>query len=800
MIHLIPCTPAYQRRKISIFLMLLLSTLPRFNYTLEAQIGRYSKIDKLEKHSFNFETISNKEIKQKKDKGLYTVFSDRADNKVYFSAYAQIEGDKQQFLTPYYVVNQKDDYLELVAKNPDIIGKPKGLFSLFYGDKYTFSKHKAAKYIGWIHKDFVLEYAHPKLSPYNYKPIRYVVGVHDLKTLYNIENHVKNDSVFLFKDPNFQTKNTKALHLDQFVYLYKHSVDEKAVLVSNLDNMKPEDSTTRTMGWIPKDFMKKVGQQRVYALADADSIGFLNEDYKSVEYVQKKDIGANLIFDLSAHRKNQVTLNDTLQVVQPFDVWDHSGNKLINVDGENVLLANLELIKQENKIINFHYVFDCNADLKQKHLKLMSSLQQIWILLSTNKKYNDFEISFSASSYGCGQFYAFPKSKSFSAWIDFLHNIFMDNGLVTTSIPNTEGLQQCFENAIKELPQQSFTNNIILVAGETKFFNLPDVKRITTKLAQTSSRLIFYQLENKANDKHQEFTLQSKDILNRVSKHHADFIRAYIVDNALIKNENVFSNIPSVDNIYVYDAPKNSSYQGGIAFPKINKALLATSLDTTISSVLSASLKFNSELVNSLEYNASKLGFLRSKPSKTISDLILENPDYANQLGEVPRNDMHEKYYLDKIYAPRDNLKTNTAFLMSKKELVTLVEAYKSLIPLLRKIAKRRDRVQLYKNYRKTSKGINKKIHRKTLRKSDAIADLFFMKTGLPVKDKYLKNTKIKHVKRKRRTSHLDFTKTMKALREKIDVLEQIILNADATFYTDGSGANYYLITDNYIL
>ncbi len=800
MIHSIKCNKLSQNSKKIIFLLTLISVLQVLNMPLQAQIGRYTKVDKAHRNTYNFADSTKTKKKQKKDKSLYTVYSDQLDNKVYFSPYAQIQGDKQAFLKPYYVVNQKKDYLELVAHDPTLIGKPKGIFSFLFKDKYTFSEYKKTKYVGWIHKDNILNYDHPKLSKYNYKPMKYIVGIHDIETLYNIENHVKKDSVYLFKDPKFQVQSNKKLNLDQLVYLYKYNTDKNAVLVSNLDNMKAEDSITRVMGWIPKALLKKIGQQRVFTIDSADSIAFLKKDNKSINYVNKKEIGANVIFDLTEHKKNKIKLRDSIKVVQQLDVWDHSDNKLINVDGEYVLLNNLETLKNENKTINFHYVFDCSSTLRKKHLKLMSSLQQIWVLISTEEKYKDFKINFSASSYGCGKFYSFPQSTSFSSWIDYLHNIFMDNGLATTDSINTKGIEQCFNNAIKDLPLGSFANNIILVAGEHKFFDLPNIETVTTRLGQTSSRLIFYQLENQANDKHQEYILQSKDILNRVSKQHADFIRAYIVDNALIKNENVFKNIPSVDNIYVYDAPKNSTYQGGIVFPKINKALLATSLDTTINAVLNTSIKFNSELVNSLEYNTSKLGYLRSKTKKGVKELILKNTAYTNSLDIIPRNYMQEKYYADKHYVKIDNLKGNTAYLLSKHELTTVVEEYKSLVPLLRKIARKRDRVKLYRTYKKNSIGINRKLHKRKLTKRKHIADLVFLKTGLPVNNEFLQKTQIKHVKRRRKTSNLEFTKIIKHLREKIEVLEKMSLDKKTKIYTDGSGIKYYLITDNYIL
>ncbi|MBQ0741637.1 hypothetical protein J9332_45920, partial [Aquimarina celericrescens] len=75
----------------------------------------------------------------------------------------------------YYVEDQENDYLEVAPADPEILGKPKGLFSFLFSGKRTFKDAKKATYIGWIHQDNVIHYAHPKLSEYNYKPMRYVV-------------------------------------------------------------------------------------------------------------------------------------------------------------------------------------------------------------------------------------------------------------------------------------------------------------------------------------------------------------------------------------------------------------------------------------------------------------------------------------------------------------------------------------------------------------------------------------------------------------------------------------------------
>ncbi|MBE7661031.1 hypothetical protein G1K72_10445 [Tenacibaculum finnmarkense] len=795
-----------KNKQTKVFKVLVLSVFLVFSSIFESpllgQVKKYSKIEKKIRKSYNLEETTNIRKRQKRDRSIYKVYSDSSDNLVYLDAYSQKNGEPQDFLTPYYVLDNKNDFLKVVKATPKLIGKPKGMFSFLFSGKNTFKDAKKAKYVGWIHKDRVLYYSHPKLSEYNYKPLRYVIGSHKVSSLYNKAKHVHKDSVYIFKDPFFKEKSSHKLMLDQFVYLYKYSVNKKAALVSNLAHLNSKTDFPRTMGWIPESLLKKIGQQQVYSIVDTDSLTFFDENKKKHEYIDRNEIGGSFMYDTSKHQKQTIVKDSLRALIVPINVWNHSDNKLINVDGEDVLIRKLKEIKNDNKKLNFHFIFDCSTELQKKQLLLMSSLQRIGLFLSTEEKYKGYEVSFSASSYGCGKFYRLPKTTSFLIWVDFLQNIFLDLPVDFTPEINTDGISQCFEYATQGLGKESFTNNIIIISGEKRFFKAPQLKEMTQRLGKTSSRIIFYQLESKSDDYHQDYILQAKDILGQVSLSHSNFIRAFIVENTLIKNKNTFKSIPAPDNIYIYDAPDNSTYQGGITFPKINKVLSATSFDITLDSVLSKTIRFNKILTNSLEYHAENLGFLRSKSGDKIKEMILKDTIYFNNLSKLPRNYMFERYYQNKYQNLEDNPKVVLGYLLSKEELKQLVDSYKSLVPLFSKniIVKRKHRRRLYRLYRKNRLDFNKNLFRKTLRRKDYLADLFFLKTGLPVKNIFLTKTKFKHMKRKRKATHIVFAETMRKLRDKIEILEELQLNKEVKMYKDGSGKEYYFISNNQIL
>ena len=166
-------------QSITIVFFGVLSLLSILETPLFGQVKKYAKIEKKKRNTYNLEETANTGKRQRKDKSLYKVYSDRAENLVYLDPYAQKNGENQDILTPFFVLDQKNDYLEVVTADPTLIGKPKGLFSFLFSGKRTFKDADKVKYIGWVHKNNVIHYAHPKLSEYNYKPMRYVIGVHD---------------------------------------------------------------------------------------------------------------------------------------------------------------------------------------------------------------------------------------------------------------------------------------------------------------------------------------------------------------------------------------------------------------------------------------------------------------------------------------------------------------------------------------------------------------------------------------------------------------------------------------------
>lgn len=765
------------------------------------QIKKNQRVQKTKDRTFNFPP-SEKEHTQKKDKSHYIVFSDQSENNAYDDPYAQKRRMSQPFLKSYYVIDEKNEYLELVTYDEKLMGKPKGLVSMIYSGNYTFSDAKQAEYVGWIHKNRLIHYSQAQTSDVNFRPVRYVLGIKELSTLFNIERFVQDGKVKIYLDPTFKTASEKSLLINQIVYVYKENERQTAVLVSNKSQISNADSADRIMGWVPKELINYIGQHQVYSTDSLDSVMFYKPYYFSQsDMLNRNEIGSPLIFNTEKNAPFATNETDTVDVMVPTSVWDHSLNTLTNVEGDELLISKIEEIKKQNKNINFHFIFDSSKEAKLKQIKLMASLQRIWLLYAENEAYSDYKFTFSASSYGSTEFYFYKKTESFPLWIEYVNRVLLNDSTVRKTMVNDIGIERCFNYALASSPDSiDFSTNILLVSGMKAFTRMSarTKKDLAKQLAQSSSRLVFFQLANNADDIYQEYILQAKDLLGRVAIEYGDFIKSYTVDNRLVKDRNIFAHIPAQDNLYVFDSPLASNYQGGIAFAKMNTELVPTSFDLVLDSVIAHTLNTNKIYAESLDEYNSKLGFLRSRPSRYIEKIVDQDSTYQEQANLIPRNSLEEKYNrYEQIAVGKNQLLS--AYLLSESELQILVDNYKSLVPLFSGEITKRERKVLDGLYQENIKNLNELFLNKLLNDRKSVAELVFIKTGLPVKSEILHDWKIKDVTKRRKMSHQSFQTLLLDLRKKIDILETIYTNnTHVTKDYDATTRYFYIPVENF--
>lgn len=771
-----------------------------FTHSYNAQVNKNRRVKKTEKATFNFHESAENPT-QKRDKSVYVVYSDRSENAAFDDAYAQKRRVSQPFLKSYFVIGEENGYLELVTYDPKLLGKPEGIESVLFSGKYTFSDVKEAEYVGWIHKNTLLEYSQAKSSDLNYRPVRYMLGINELSTLFNIEKFVEEEKVKLYLDPSFKRTSEKSLQMNQIVYVYKENERKTAVLVSNKSQITDADSAERIIGWVPKELISYIGQHQVFSTDSIDSITFYQPAYFSQsKVIQRAELGSPIVFNTERNIAECPLATDTLDVMVPTSVWDHSLNTLTNVEGDELLISKIDEIKKQNKNINFQFIFDSGQEAKLKQIKLMASLQRIWLLYAENEDYSDYNFTFSASSYGSNEFYYYKRTTSFPKWIEYINKVLLSDSTVRYTKVNDIGIERCFNFSLAACDTVDFSTNILLISGMKAFTRVSARTKtdLTKRLAKTSSRLIFFQLANNSDDVYQEYILQSKDILGRVALEYGDFIKSVTVDNHLVKDKNIFAPIPAEDNLYVYDSPHSSNYQGGIAFAKMNSELVPTSFDLVLDSVLSHALKTNKLYTESLDAYNSKLGFLRSRPSKFVDKTVEEDSTYQDQAFLIPRNSLDDNFNRYEQLQITKNERLITAYLLSEFELQILIDNYKSLVPLFSGEVTKKERAVVDKMYRENVFNLNKLFLNDVLSTRKSVADLMFIKCGMPVTNQVLHDIRIKDIGKKRKMDHEVFQKLFLDLREKIDELESIYTKeVNMTDAYDATTKYYYIAVGN---
>ncbi len=731
------------------------------------QVSKYQSIEKLGRNRFNYIYKEGKKYKYKKDQSLRVVFSEKNNNTAYLDPYGQQKGKPQKFLTPYFILNSENGFYELVEADSTLVGKPKGIFSFFFSKRNHFTDTKGLKYVGWLPHNSLIHCNTSLIDAENNRPLKYKIGF-PIESLFHLLKYFNKDSLKVYKDPFFKVKSKNALRTNQVVYPYKYDVTKKAVFVSTKPILK--DTINQVSGWIPSEFIFPVGQNKVFKLNNEFYLSHISKKNDTIN-LYDEDVYSKYLYDNSSNLVD----NDTLALVSiPLYVWNHRENKLINVDGEDIFVSEVDRLKQESKVINFHFVF--NETNRGRIKLLINSLQSVWVSLS---KQPNLKLSFSAICTGRESF-VLPKTKSFAKWLDFMQQISNGQqvGIRHTNILNTE---QAIEKTLSYGSNQgkNFENNFFIVVGDKEQIDLYNRINLMKRMALKSSTLLFVQMNNEIDEHYQNYILKAKESMAELGEHYNSFIRRYTVDNNLIVQNNSLKSIESkTDNIYIYDAPKNSRFNGGIIFPKINESLAPLSLNVAVDSILVNIQKNNQRLITSLENYKSKLSILRSKPSRVLQQFFYED-DLSDslRLSQIDRNNIDETFY--KYFAIGDDVINclEKGFILSKEELVSLLEDYRMLLPYFSNTVSKKERKLLRKMYKNQIKGINNGFKRKVLSRRSTIGQLFYYKTGFPVTEDILNQICVKNLKRSCIEKTYHFSKVYLDLMNKLNLLEERFLN-----------------------
>lgn len=762
-------------------LMLVMCVLPLSTF---GQISAWDRTKIVGKNSFNYATDAKNLPSQKKNRSSLIVYSDRDNNQAYEDTYFQRKAQQQKMGTAYYVIGEENDNYELVCADPGILGKPKFFFSFLLNKKRHFKTPESVKYVGWIPKSNLLIYSHAFMNEKNHLPIKYRIGITNPERLFNLSKYFRGDTLTVYNEP-FLRNQAGGLQNGQIVYVYKYDPSGRAALVSDRPSL--EDTSRKILGWVPADFVAKVGQQQAFLLhADnwRDSIPGIQNRIDTF-YIHEDNLQSKVLFN---YRGNTTCEGDATEINFPVAVWNRYSSNLINIKGGNIAASDIRRMEAESPRSNIHFLFF--AEDSQQANRFSNTLQNLKLKLSPENSY-----AFTATRISSdGNRYS-ALTSDFAEWLNFISDATIHEERVLRS--TTSGLNSALQHILDIVAESAFSRNIFIILGSNQDLNIR--KDVIRHIAKESGCLLFVQAKRSTDKPYQDFILQAKSIQNYFSEAYVDFITNYVVDDKLVKSE-LFQNVAMEDaNIYLYDAPMNSLSTGGIIFPKGRGMLQNTSLDLALDSLHSQNLQVNQTLLESLHFYEHKIGTLRSCPSRGLEEILVRSgiADTLSLAG-ISRNSIQDTYYIQLSVPDSVLSRYKDGYLFNAAELENLLQRYRGLLPEFTDSIRKKEFRVLRRVYRKQRRSVNKDFHRKVLKLNPTVADLFYYRTGIRANEELIQELKIRRLK-VRKCKKNGFHETYSLLVEKMKRLEDMYMqNAFET--VDLSGETYYFIPKQFLL
>lgn len=732
-------------------------------------------------------TYNDKKPKEKQKKTPKTVFSDRENNDTYEEPYSSKMKSKIGIGKPMYVVDENENYYQVVEADEKLLGKPKGILSYIKSKKFHFANTNEVKYLGWIKKQNVIEYSKPQQNQDNLKLVKYLVASNNLENLFASEKTIAKSEVILKSNPNLEIATKSKIKLNDFVYVYKINPTTKSAFVSNFDHLISKDTINQKLGWIPLDYITPLEDNVVIKLHANDTVNFYSkknsfigsELFKNTFFVNESQSSKPLDFE----KKNNVVL--------PVNVWNHDKNKITNLKGDDISMNTIAQIEEQNKIINIFYIFDNDGSNKQQLKKLLAAVQNLKISIS-KEPFTEYKFTFSFIAKDRKSYFLL-KSDSFSNWFDLIEKSIKNPNEIKPEniLDNNNSINQFLSD------QANFENNFFIVVGANNSINslLPND---LSKMAMNSSKLLFITLENKNTAEIQDFILQNKSYLNLASDQNKKFIQNYYVDQKLLTESDEFAFSDEYDNSYVFDAPKKSNFNGGIVFPKLDNEINAKSVNTAIDSILHKTIKMNDLHLKSLKEYKNEFSFLRSQPSDKLTELINNLPLNDTIYREIPKNYKNEIFLYKTNGIIKPVLKNNLYLLMNKDEIKELIENYRELV--VKNYAEETINKEMIANFKSKAKIFirNQKATTK-VKSTNTLADLFYNKTGVFVNSLKLHETKIKDIKKMKENPE-DFKALFVELNTKLETLETLQRSNDFELFNEDADVKYYYVPKQLLL
>jgi hypothetical protein len=179
----------------------------------------------------------------------WIVHSDRDSNKTYCEAnFGSATKANLKFLDKFYVTGVKGDFLHIYKYDTKkLLNSPKGSKSFLSFD---------AEDMGWIEKSKVILW-HTALYS-NKNIVIKVLPVIQSGLAENIRTYTNKGMIMLYNDPYNRTPNKQQLTQFDFLYVYKHEVNNRLLLGKSV-KINSDDPSQSVIGWVDSKIVMEWG-------------------------------------------------------------------------------------------------------------------------------------------------------------------------------------------------------------------------------------------------------------------------------------------------------------------------------------------------------------------------------------------------------------------------------------------------------------------------------------------------------------------------------------------------------------
>jgi hypothetical protein len=747
----------------------------------------------------------------------WVVFADRDNVQTYTKSDARTPFKIANFLDPFYVIEEKGDYLHLVKYDPTIF--------LTNAKKTERKIAPTSEDFGWVDKKQLLLWKHALVSNQGFT-IKALTISNDRNALLNPAKYIRDRNVVrIFNSPDLHDENKNGITLFQYLFIYKTSDDGKNHLVGKTYQTSTSSIKSELLGWVPSGIVQK-WEQRLCLEPNWDKPAAderLNTGVKATLWQNEVEVLSvmkgnkvpgiwnedpyNKRFEPEWKRFPVLTKfpNDILETGLITNIFDKTGTPTIKTAEQLDIDKKYNDLRIKIRTFNIVFVMDGGSSMNGYYDPIIHSIQKTLDIATADNK-NKFK--YGGVVYRDYSEETCPTKKrdveitdldpSISTLIDFFTVASQDTRDCNDK-EKPQAVNLGLTKALRMLADHKDETNIIILignAGNRKVDPKGYTEESVAKLfAETETRLLVFQVNN-ANDKsYDDFLRQARSIITISIKNIADNVRKNSPKISVKVPEPQFSQVDD-KNIYELQYPATSPLPGTIIFADKGNPMPTSYLESSIGKFLKQA---NDDIETRLGELDAKLSGVGERSEKKLNAAVIY---YLSKLGtDVNSEEVIKKYTDDnyqffiKAYTTM-NVKT-MQYPLFKYILFVDEDEYNDLRKSLEELVnygtgseQREYLVNVYKEL--ILKYIGSSNEKEAL--NTHLSAILEKLTGIPSRSEFLKKYSIADLENRKVVTDAQLLNLMDYMRNKLNLLKSIRNDDNSSF--KNNDLRYYWIPE----